>query len=134
MSVYLTASWDLPAMQIRLPNPIFGDWDSPTNEVKIAKSMNNTLRTFIKTKDGRRKINFTFETTRAKAIETFEFYRAHLKDELKIEDHLNRTWRGEFSVNPIDLESSRSYLEGPNPQATGENITRFTLEFEAKQQ
>jgi hypothetical protein len=130
MSVYLTAPYESPAVTTRLPNPEFGDYDAPMNEITIAKSMNNTLRTFLKSKDGRRKLNFTFNLTRGKAIELYEFYRAHIDDYIKIEDHRDRTWKGKFSVNPIDLESTRSITGGSVP-VTGDSYCRVILEFEA---
>jgi hypothetical protein len=129
MSFYLTATFDAPAVTTRLPNPTFGDWDSPTHEVIIAKSMNDTLRTFVKSKDGRRKINFGFNLTRAKAIELLEFYRAHIDDFIRIDDHLDRTWKAKFAVNPIDLESTKSLTDGPL-QSTGDSMGQVTLEFE----
>lgn len=133
MSIHLTGSWDLPAVTIRLPNPEFGDYDSPTNEMKLAKAMDGTVRTFIKTKDGRRKFNFNFRLTRSKLLEVREFYRAHIDDFIRIEDHLNRTWKAKFAINPIDLESTQSY-RGANVQSTGDSIGQVTLEFEGFKQ
>lgn len=129
MSVKLYATWDMPTVLTVLPNPQFGDFENSVNEVQIARSMNNTVRTFIKSKDGRKVLNFRFQTTRAKAIEVYEFYRAHLKDIIKIEDHKGRIWKGYFAVNPIDLESAVALRN--NPQVLGDNMTVFTLEFEA---
>lgn len=129
MSVKLIATWELPTVLVVLPNPLFGDFENSVNEVELARSMNNTVRTFIKSKDGRKILNFRFQLTRAKALEVYYFYRAHMGDQIKIEDHKGRTWRGYFAVNPIDLESARSLRN--NPSELGDNLTQVTLEFEA---
>jgi hypothetical protein len=127
MSVTFQAPYGSPVVQILLPNPEFGDHTAAVNEVTLATSMNNTPRTYIKTKDGRVKKNRSFRLTRAKAIELFEFYKAHAKDQIRYVDRDGQGWRGYFSIDPIDMESIAPLF---GDTEAGDALVRVTIEMD----
>lgn len=120
-----------PRVLIGLPSPLFADSEGAVNEMEIQQTIDGTTYTYANPKDGRRKIQFQFITSRQKAQEVEDFYRAFIGSELEIVDHLGQVWHGFFSVNPFDRESVAAHNDEGTPDG---EMSNFTLEFEADKQ
>lgn len=115
-----------------LPNPQFSDSEGQTSEVQIVRAIDGTKRTYIKTKLGRRKLQWAFRLTRPKALELQAFYKTYFADTVTITDHNERVWVGNFMNNPFELDSASRAK--PNIQSLrGETVT-VNLEFEGIEQ
>ena len=101
-----------------LPNPQFSDSEALTAAVSSQQTMDGTLHTYVKTKDSRRKLLFSFNLNRLKALELKAFIQAYYRSKITLTDHNDVMWIGNFTSNPFDLES-----------IVDERQT-FTLEFE----
>lgn len=112
-----------------LPNPTFGDGEGATGELNIIRSVNGKRRTYIKSKNGRRKLNWTFRLTRNKAIELLEFFRSYHGNRIYVKDHNDRTWEGYFITNPFETTSEGAAKPAVQNWPTGERWT-VELEFE----
>ena len=88
-----------------LPNPEFSDSEALTAEVLSQQTMDGTLHTYVKTKNARRKLLFTFNLNRLKALELKAFIQAYYKSKIRLTDHNNVLWLGNFTSNPFDFES-----------------------------
>lgn len=116
-----------------LPNPEFSDTESLTDEVISKRAVDGTLYTYVKTKGGRRKLQWTFRITRNKALELRAFLLSYYASKVQVVDHNDRTWVGFFTNNPFELTSVGR--AGPAIQGwpRGETHT-ITLEFEGIEQ
>lgn len=125
---YLEAPW--PSIQTisLLPNPVLGDSDNLRAEILTKRAMDGTLYTYVKKKDSRKRLVFNFRTTRMKGMEIKEFYRSYAASRIKIQDHLDRVWIGNFMTSPLELEFTGAWKSERYPH--GELIT-LSLEFEA---
>lgn len=88
-----------------LPNPTFSDSENSTAEIRRKFSMNGTRRTYVKSKDGRRKLIMRFDLTRAKGLELHAFIRAYYSTEILLTDYNDVVWLGYFTSNPFDFET-----------------------------
>ena len=62
-----------PVATTLLPNPTFGDGERLTDEIQVKRAMDGTLYTHVKTKNGRKNLQWTFLLTRNKALELRAF-------------------------------------------------------------
>ncbi len=124
-----------PALQTStiLPSPEFSDQEALTNTVSANRAVDGTLFTYIKRKNGRRKMQWTFQVSRNKGLELRAFLVAYFYSEVKLTDHHDRVWVGNFTNNPFEFKTDRR--EGPAiqgwPRGEGQTIT---LEFEGIEQ
>jgi len=125
---YLGAPWPSIQTTSLLPNPVLGDSDNLRAEVQTKRSMDGTLYTYVKSKDGRVRLVFNFQITRMKGLEIMEFYRSYAASKIKIQDHLDRIWVGNFMTSPIELDFTGPWKSRRYPN--GEMIT-LSIEFEA---
>jgi hypothetical protein len=121
----------LPALQatLLLPNPLFGDSEALTAAVEMKRAMNGTVRTYVKTKNGRRRLQWTFRMTRNKGLEMRAFLLRYFASEMLVEDHNGRTWRGTFVNNPFEFDTPRKAGPAITPMPRGEQ-QEITVEFE----
>jgi len=101
---YLTAPYPLLQTTTVLPNPQFGDAETLCVTVIRKLAMNGVRRVYIKRHDGRRKLQWTFRLTRAKAMELRAFLYAYASSQIKTVDHNGRTWVGSFTSNPFEFD------------------------------
>ena len=116
-----------------LPNPQFSDGEGLTEEVNRIRATDGTLRTYIKRKGGRRKLQWTFSLSRNKAIELEFFVKSYVDSEIKIVDHNDRTWLGFFTSNPVEITTDRKATPAIQNWPVGEACS-VTLEFEGVEQ
>ena len=123
----ITAPWPESECRIYLPNPAYGDSESLTSEVNSKRAIDGTLYTYVKTKGQRRKLLFSFTMTRLKAIELSRFLNMYISKQLKIVDHLNRSWVGYITSNPVEFNTAKRGAVGG-----GGELVNTEIEFEGK--
>jgi len=112
-----------------LPNPGFGDSEALTDEVEIKRAMDGTIRSYVKTKNDRRKLQWTFSLARNKSLELRAFIQAYFASRIKVVDHNGVTWIGHFVNNPFEFELKEKAAPAIAPMPRGE-IAAITIEFE----
>jgi len=115
-----------------LPNPRLGDSEGLRDAVMMKRALDGTRYTYVKRK-GVRKMQWTFKLTRNKALEMRAFFQSYFASKIKVVDHNDRVWVGNFVNNPFEFDTvSRS---GPaiSPMPRGEAQT-ITIEFEGEEQ
>ncbi len=111
-----------------LPDPKFSDAESLQVEVNRKLAVDGTRRTYIKRKD-RRKLLWSFKMTRNKALELRAFVYAYFASIIKITDHNDRVWIGNFINNPFEFDTTDRGGPPINPMPRGE-LVAIDLEFE----
>lgn len=124
----LQAPHPLLTSTVVLPNPELSDGEGLTDEVIPRRAMDGTVRTYVKTKGGRRQLFWEFLLTRTKALELRVFLRVYFASKLKITDHNDRRWHGNFVNNPFELATSRAAR--PDAETTRGETMAIRLEFE----
>lgn len=113
---------------VMLPNPELSDGEGLTDEVIPRRAIDGTLRTYVKTKGGRRKLSWDFRLTRPRALELRAFLRLYFAAQMKVTDHNDRKWIGNLVNNPFELTSTRGAR--PDTATTRGEIMSIRLEFE----
>lgn len=123
-----------PAIQTTtvLPNPQVGDTVALRASVQTKWAVDGTRRTYVKRKGGR-KMQWTFNLTRNKGLELRAFLLSYKGSKIKIVDHMDRVWVGNFTNNPFEFTTDRRSAPAIAPMPRGEQQT-ITLEFEGIQQ
>ena len=116
-----------------LRDPQFSDGEGLTSEVNRIRSTDGTLRTYIKRKDGRRKLQWSWVLTRNKAIEFEMFIKAYVDFEIKVVDHNGRTWLGYITTNPVEITANRKATPAVQSWPLGESCS-VTVDFEGVEQ
>jgi len=116
-----------------LPSPQFGDCENLTDEVMVKRAMDGTLYTYVKTKHGRRGLQWTFLLTRNKALELRAFIQAYYATAIKVTDHNERVWVGHFVNNPFEFDTPSRAAPAIAPMPRGET-QEITIEFEGVEQ
>jgi hypothetical protein len=75
-----------------LPSPEFSDTEALTDSVSAKRATDGTLYVYVKTKGGRRKLQWTFQLTRNKSLELRAFVFAYSASKVRIVDHNERIW------------------------------------------
>lgn len=118
-----------------LPNPLLSDQEGLTSTVQSQRATDGTLYTYVKTKAGRRKLQWTFRLTRPKALELRAFVLSYHSSRIRITDHNNRVWVGYFLSNPFEFDTpSRSAPAIQAAQDFAAERQVITLEFEGVEQ
>lgn len=131
MSVLFAAPYPQITTTSLLPNPVLGDSEQTTVEVKTRRTLDGTLYTYTKTKLGRRRLVLNFRVTRMKGLEFYEFIRSYHGSEMKYVDHLDRIWVGYIINNPFEFTTSARWPSRRYPYG---EMMEFTVEFEGVQQ
>ena len=131
---YFQMSAPYPAIQttIVLKNPEVGDAESILDSVTVSRAVDGTLYSYIKTKNGRRKLKWDFTLSRNKCIELEDFLYSYFASQIYVVDMNGRKWIGNFTSNPFDFTGKER--AGPALQGwpTGENYS-FSVEFQASE-
>lgn len=112
-----------------LPNPEWGDGENLAVSVAVKRAMDGTVRTYVKRKDGRRRLRWTFRMTRNKALELRAFIQSYYASKIRVTDHNGRGWVGYLVNNPFEFDTPRRAAPATSPMPRGEAQT-ITLEFE----
>jgi len=115
-----------------LPSPKFSNSEALKVELIRKRAMDGTRYTYVNQKGGRI-LQWTFRLTRNKGLELRAFIQSYFASTIKVIDHANRVWIGNFTNNPFEFDTpSRA---GPTiaPMPRGETQV-ITLEFEGVEQ
>jgi hypothetical protein len=127
MSFILKAPYPAVATTTLLPAPNWGDSKGITATVTRMRSMDGTLYTYVKTRDGRKKFQWDFEISRNKALELREFINSYNSSLIQIIDHDGDTWIGYLRNNPFEFTAVSRAKDWP-----GDETMSVTLEFEER--
>lgn len=112
-----------------LPNPEFGDLEGSRQTVDIKRSINNTVYTYVKSKDLRKRLQLRFTLTRGKALELRAFIVSYYRSKIQLTDHLGQVWLGYITTNPNEFESTGRAVGAP-----GNELQNIQIEFEGIKQ
>lgn len=94
-------------------------------------AMSGKMRTWKKRTDRTRQTQWEFNLTRNKSLELRNFFLSYAATEMKVVDHMGRTWRGYVTNNPVEFRVDRR--AGPAIQGWSEGAAvSVRLEFEGK--
>ena len=116
-----------------LPDPKWGDGENLTEEVQVKRAMDGTMYSYIKTKNERRHLQWSFRLTRNKGLELRAFIQAYHSAMIRVTDHNGRIWVGNFVSNPFEFSASERSAPALAPMPRGETI-EITIEFEGVEQ
>lgn len=133
MSVRFGAPYPLIEAYTYLPSPEWGDSEAFATTITRKRSIDNTQYTYVKTKDGRKKLQFRFRMTRMKMLEFRAFLQAYYRTRVTLLDHLDQLWIGWITTNPNEFENSRAIF-GRNSATIGETLADIQIEFEGIKQ
>lgn len=104
-----------PALQTTtfLPNPLFGDSVGSLSTFSTKRSMNGTKYTYVKSRDSRKRLLWTFSISHEKALELQDFVDTYSGEEIKITDHVGKVYVGNITSNPIEFEAARRAVGSP---------------------
>jgi hypothetical protein len=95
--------------------------------------MDGTRYTYVKRKESRRKLKWSFRLRRNKALELRAFVFAYFASRIKIIDHNGRVWVGNVTNNPFEFDTPERAAPAIDPLPRGEMQT-IDLEFEGIEQ
>jgi len=110
-----------------LPSPRWGDSKAIGGTFISMRAMDGTLYTYVKSRNGKKKLRWDFELSRNKAMELREFFKAYFGEAVKITDHDGDVWIGYLINNPFEFATSGRAGGWPG----GESMT-VTIDFEEK--
>jgi hypothetical protein len=89
--------------------------------------MDGTLYTYVKSRNGRKKLRWEFELSRNKSLELREFINSYFDTLIEITDHDGDKWVGYLMNNPFEFTGEGRAAGWPG----GESMT-VQLEFEER--
>jgi hypothetical protein len=116
-----------------VPNPQFGDQESLLDTVVRKLAVDGTRYTYVKRRNGRRKLKWTFWLSRNKALEVRAFIYAYFASTIKVTDHNERVWVGNFINNPFEFTTPDAARPAIAPMPRGE-LQAIEIEFEGVEQ
>jgi hypothetical protein len=124
-----------PAIQTTslLPNPQFSDQEGSLASVTRKLALDGTRYTYVKRRNGRRKLKWTFRLSRPKGLEFRAFIRAYFASVVRVTDHNGRAWIGNLVNNPFEFETTDRAAPAIAPLPRGELMT-VDIEFEGVEQ
>ena len=116
-----------------LPDPQFSDQEGLAVTVSRKTAMDGTRYTYVKRKDDRRKLKWSFRLSRNKGLELRAFIFSYFASKIKVIDHNGRIWVGNFTSNPFEFDTSGRAAPAIAPMPRGE-IVNIEIEFEGVEQ
>lgn len=113
-----------------LPNPIFGDSVGSLNTFDTKRSMTGVKYTYVKSRDSRKRLLWTFSISHEKALELQDFIDTYNGEQILVSDHVGKVYVGYLTSNPVEFESTarRAHSPGLNTQS------QVQLEFQGFEQ
>jgi len=115
-----------------LANPQFSNGEGLADSVASKRATDGTLYTYVKRRNGRRKLNWTFLLVRPKALELRAFLTSYFASDVRVTDHSGRVWIGNFTNNPFEFTTDRR--AAPDRGDLRGELQTITLEFEGVEQ
>lgn len=130
---YFAAPYPLLQTTSVLPDPQFSDQEGLTVTVTRKTAMDGTRYTYVKRKNYRKKLKWSFRLSRNKSLELRAFIYAYFASQVKVTDHNERSWIGYFTSNPFEFDTSERSAPAISPMPLGETVN-IDIEFEAIEQ
>lgn len=130
MAFIIEAPFPGPITTHYLPNPQSGDSVNSVGSVEFKRSMNGKKYSYVKSRDQRKRLLWTFTLTKAKALELRAYFESYIGFKAKITDHMGKVYVGDFITNPFEFETvSRS-----TPSPGNDTLNSIQLEFQGFEQ
>lgn len=126
----IQAPWPGPVTEHYLPNPQLGDSIGGTGSLEFKRAMNGTRYAYVKSRDRRRRLLFTFALSQDKALELQAFFDAYNGNQVKITDHTGTEYVGYFTTNPFEFEAVGRSVASPSNYS----LHQIQVEFEGFEQ
>lgn len=104
--VTIQAPWGAITKTIVLPSPLFQDSENLVDDLTIDWAEDGTLYTYVRTQLNRR-LNYTFQLTRQKALEFQDFIDSFNSDSWKLTNWKGEVWKVKLVTNPVEFVPSR---------------------------
>lgn len=130
MALILQAPYPALETSTYLPNPQLGDSVGSTNTLDFKRSMNGTKYVYVKSRDRRKKLLWSFLISQHKALELQAFFEAYNSSDIKVTDHIGKIYVGNFTSNPFEFEALRRSIASPG----NFSLHQIQLEFEGFEQ
>ncbi|KPK53357.1 MAG: hypothetical protein AMS22_07535 [Thiotrichales bacterium SG8_50] len=119
-----------PSLQVTLvlPSPKFSDSVGLTSTMQISRAMDGTSYTYVKSRGGRKRLQWDFTVARNKALELRVFINAYYRLPIQVIDHDSNIWIGYLVNNPFESTGSGRAVRFP-----GGEVMDLTLEFEERE-
>ena len=114
----LEAPYPLLQTTTLLPDPKFSDAEALVASVTRKTAIDGTRYTYVKRKDGRRKLRWTFRLTRNKSLELRAFITSYFACQLRVTDHRNRVWVGNFDGQSLRVRRGGARRPADSPAAS----------------
>ena len=110
---------------IILPSPDWGDSVEIAASMTSVRAMDGTLYTYVKQRDGRKRLQFTFKIARSKALELRAFIKVYYRTAMRLTDHNNDKWTVYLRDNPFSFTGGSKAEPFP-----GGELMSIALNFE----
>lgn len=127
MSFLLRAPYPSLLTTTLLPSPEWGDSKGLAATVKTMRGMDGTLYTYVKSREGRKKLRWQFRLSRNKALELREFINTYFDQIVEATDHDGDKWIGYLMNNPFEFAGDGRASGWP-----GDEAMTVILDFEEK--
>ena len=117
----ITAPYPQLYVSINLPDPEWGDSIGSTTTIDSKYTMTGDLYTHKKTSNSKKMI-FGFSLSRGRAASLIEFIKSYLGSKIKINDHTDKVWIGNFITNPQPAEITTGEVYSIEFEFEGEEI------------
>lgn len=118
----LSAPYPGPQVTLLMPSPNWGDSIAPTSSVQTMRMMDGTRYTYATSRDGRKRRQWDFRISRAKALELQAFYKVYHRIKVSVKDHDNEIYIGYFSINPLEFTGSGRAVGWPDGETMDVSI------------
>lgn len=130
MALIIQAPWPGPVSTHYLPNPQQGDSIAPTGTLEFKRSMNGSRYAYVKSRDKRKRMVWTFSLTQDKALELQAFFDVYSGEQVKVLDHIGKEYVGNFTTNPFEFEAVGRSVASPSNYS----LHQIQVEFEGFEQ
>jgi hypothetical protein len=125
----LQAPYPLLQTTTILPDPQFSDQEALNDTIVQKRAIDGTRYVYIKRHGGRRKLRWQFNMTRNKGLELRAFCQSYFASKIRITDHNDQVWLGNFTGDPIEMDTPERAGPAIKPMPRGE-LQVVQLEFE----
>ena len=114
----LSAPYPLLQTTTLLPGPQFNDSEGVLDSVTRRLASDGTCYTYVKRRNGRRKLKWTFWLSRNKGLELRAFIIAYFASSVQVTDHNGRVWVGNFTKQSVRVRYARGGTARDRPHAS----------------
>ena len=130
MALVIEAPFPGPVTAHYLPNPLSGDSIGNTGTLEFKRAMNGKRYAYIKSRDNRKRLIWTFRLSQDKALEMQAFFAKFSGSKVKVTDHFGKIYVGNFTTNPFEFETVGRSVASPS----NNSLHQIQIEFEGIEQ